>query len=83
MKENHKFKKKYGQNFIKDTSIVEKIVENSMIDECSTIIEIGPGDGILTEVLVRTKAFVIAYEIDTDLKLKLEKKFETKDNYRI
>lgn len=83
MKQNHKFKKKYGQNFIKNNKIVEKIVDSSMISKDSTVIEIGPGEGVLTEVLDRHQAFVIAYEIDTDLKGKLENKFGSNDNIKI
>lgn len=69
------FKKKYGQNFIREDSIVEKIKEVSNIYDHSLIIEIGPGGGALTKKLASTKNQVLAYEIDLDLKDLLEKSF--------
>lgn len=66
----HTFKKKYGQNFLKNQAIVDKIVRSATIMDNSTIIEVGPGAGILTKALasVSPKNRVIAYEIDNSLK---------------
>jgi len=66
--ENFQFKKKYGQNFLKDDSIPNKIVEYSDIPEDSLVIEIGPGAGALTKKLVNKAKWVLAYEIDVSLK---------------
>lgn len=49
--DDFKFKKKYGQNFLKDDRIVEKIVTLSDIEDDSLVIEVGPGKGILTRQL--------------------------------
>ena len=60
-----KAKKKFGQNFLKDQSIISKIIE-AMPHTNHTIAEIGPGLGDLTHHLVKIKS-VIAFEVDTDL----------------
>ena len=62
-----KFKKKYGQNFLKDDRIVEKIVTLSDIEDDSLVIEVGPGKGILTRRLSKAAINVICYEIDMQL----------------
>ena len=49
--ENFKFKKSYGQNFLKDNNIIMNIVKNTNIKDNSLVIEIGPGSGSLTNVL--------------------------------
>ena len=63
-----KFKKKYGQNFLKDNNIVKRIVNCADIDKNSLVIEVGPGGAIMTRELAIRAKNVIAYEIDTDLK---------------
>ena len=74
---NFKFKKKYGQNFIQDKNIINKIVEKSDIDKETLVIEIGPGSGALTKELEKKAKNVLAYEIDTDLKEILENEIST------
>ncbi len=58
-------KKKFGQNFLKDESVLRKIVEAMPKNE-NKIVEIGPGLGDLTKFLVDVKS-VEAFEVDTDL----------------
>lgn len=65
--DDFKFKKKYGQNFLKDDRIVEKIVTLSDIEDDSLVIEVGPGKGILTRQLSKAAKSVICYEIDMQL----------------
>lgn len=65
---NFKFKKKYGQNFIIDENIINKIVENSNVDKNTLVIEIGPGAGSLTKKLAQNAKQVLCYEIDETLK---------------
>ncbi len=57
-------KKGFGQNFIIDPSVVEKIARVSGIDENSNVIEVGPGIGALTEQLALKAKTVTAFEID-------------------
>lgn len=68
---NFKFKKKYGQNFIIDENIINKIVENSNIDKNTLVIEIGPGAGSLTKKLAQNAKQVLCYEIDETLQIVL------------
>ncbi|MDO4940845.1 MAG: 16S rRNA (adenine(1518)-N(6)/adenine(1519)-N(6))-dimethyltransferase RsmA [Erysipelotrichaceae bacterium] len=59
-------KKKYGQNFLIDSNIVDKIAKNACDSNCLTV-EIGPGLGGLTEMLLKYSKAVDAYEIDKDM----------------
>ena len=58
------FKKSFGQNFLTDTNILQKIVDTAEIDKNVNVIEIGPGIGALTEFLAESAAEVMAFEID-------------------
>ena len=68
-------RKKYGQNFLIDKNIVDKILRTSMIGSNDTVIEIGPGLGALTEGLSNRAKRVIAYEIDAGLSAYLTEHF--------
>ena len=61
------FKKSFGQNFLTDTNILQKIVDTAEIDKHVNVIEIGPGIGALTEFLAENAAAVMAFEIDERL----------------
>lgn len=75
-------KKGYGQNFIIEPGIVEKIADFAKCDnEC--VIEIGPGIGALTEQLCKRAKKVIAYEIDTRLLEVLPYSLSKYNNYEI
>lgn len=67
----HQFKKKFGQNFIRDKNLLKKIVESAQIQN-KEVIEIGPGEGALTQFLVLHAKQITAYEIDTNLVEKLQ-----------
>ena len=69
------FKKKYGQNFLKDKNKVKKIVDSANIKDKSLVIEVGPGGGILTTELSLKADNVLCYEIDLELKSILVNKF--------
>ena len=61
------FKKKYGQNFIKDPGIIKKIVSSTNITKDDLVIEVGPGSGVLTKELSKVAKSVLCYEIDNSL----------------
>ncbi|WP_088724047.1 16S rRNA (adenine(1518)-N(6)/adenine(1519)-N(6))-dimethyltransferase RsmA [Streptococcus mutans] len=61
------FKKSFGQNFLTDINILQKIVDTAEIDKTVNVIEIGPGIGALTEFLAENAAEVMAFEIDDRL----------------
>ncbi len=81
--ENFKFKKKYGQNFISDKNLINKIVNSANIDKSTLVIEIGPGKGALTIELLKKCNHLIIYEIDNDLEIFLTEKLKNFDNYDI
>ena len=68
-----KFKKKYGQNFLKDNNIINKINDSINTKPDDLIIEIGPGGGALTKKLLKKGSQLIAFEIDEDAHMYLDK----------
>lgn len=83
--ENHQFKikKRFGQNFLTDGTILNHIVETSGVTKQDAVIEIGPGLGALTELLCDKAGFVMAYEIDHDLIPILNDNLKEYSNYKI
>lgn len=69
-------KKSLGQHFLSNTAIVASIAEAGMVSADDTIVEIGPGKGILTAELLGRGAKVVAVEKDTDLLPFLTEKFK-------
>ena len=61
------FQKKFGQNFLIDTHVLEKIIREAQITEEDCVIEIGPGIGTMTQYLAEYARQVIAIEIDRNL----------------
>src|SRR3979411_2646006 len=68
-------KKKWGQNFLRNRGAVEKIVAALEPQPGETIVEIGPGGGVLTEKLAELPNQVIAIEIDPELAARLRSRF--------
>jgi 16S rRNA (adenine1518-N6/adenine1519-N6)-dimethyltransferase len=77
------FKKSLGQNFLNDENIVDKIVNSSMIDKDTLVIEVGPGAGALSKKTIPLSGYTILYEIDTRLKEILDDVLSGNDNYKI
>ena len=75
-----KFKKKFGQNFIVDENVIDKIIGSAGIDSDTMVIEIGPGAGSLTYKLCSVAKNVLCYEIDTSLKDVLSNNLNGFDN---
>lgn len=69
-----KFKKRFGQNFLKDKNILSKIIKESHFEKDSLVLEIGCGCGYLTEVLVENGYNVLGYEVDKTLTEVLKEK---------
>lgn len=78
-----KFKKKFGQNFLKDSSVVNRIVNVADIQGKSLVIEVGPGGAIMTRELAKVATNVLAYEIDVDLADELNKRIRDFSNIDI
>jgi 16S rRNA (adenine1518-N6/adenine1519-N6)-dimethyltransferase len=66
-------KKYFGQNFLKDNTVLEQIIQ-AMPESTLPVVEIGPGLGDLTQCLLRQRR-VVAYEVDRDLCVYLEEKY--------
>ena len=66
-KYNFKFQKKFGQNFLIDTHVLEKIIESAGITKDDFVLEIGPGIGTMTQYLCENAREVMAVEIDKNL----------------
>ncbi|MEL7355806.1 MAG: 16S rRNA (adenine(1518)-N(6)/adenine(1519)-N(6))-dimethyltransferase RsmA [Cyanobacteria bacterium J06560_6] len=74
-KGNHRARKRFGQHWLKSDEILNKIVGAGSLSETDHVLEIGPGQGALTQRLLATAAKVLAIEIDRDLCLELSDKF--------
>jgi 16S rRNA (adenine1518-N6/adenine1519-N6)-dimethyltransferase len=76
-------RKRFGQNFLIDKNIADKIVDALGLTVGDAIIEIGPGLGVLTEILLGAGVKVLAIEIDRDLAAILEQRLHDKGNLEI
>lgn len=72
----HKARKRFGQNFLTDPLVIQKIVDSIAPASDQVIIEIGPGQAALTVPLAETGAELHLVEIDRDLAAILEKRFQ-------
>ncbi|MEO6131409.1 MAG: 16S rRNA (adenine(1518)-N(6)/adenine(1519)-N(6))-dimethyltransferase RsmA [Saprospiraceae bacterium] len=68
-------KKSFGQHFLTQDPIAEKLASAVIADGCQAIVEVGPGKGILTKYLLRQPLPVYAVELDRDLSPLLEREF--------
>ncbi len=76
-------KKKFGQNFLQDQSVIERIINAFNPQKTDTVYEIGPGHAALTEHLVEYTNNLHLIEIDNDLVPRLQVKFDMKSNVTI
>jgi 16S rRNA (adenine1518-N6/adenine1519-N6)-dimethyltransferase len=79
---SHQFKKRFGQNFLKDENLLKKIVSSANL-KGEKVIEIGPGMGALTKYIIKDASFLYAYEVDTTLKDHLSTLFKNQENINI
>jgi len=78
-----RFQKKFGQNFLIDTHVLDKIIRAANITKDDMVIEIGPGIGTMTQYLAEAAGKVIAVEIDKNLIPILEETLGDYDNVRV
>ncbi len=76
-------KKSLGQNFLHDTTVIDDIIAHAQIAPTDNIVEIGPGEGALTQALAQRAQQVFAIEIDARLIPVLQKKCATYENVTI
>lgn len=80
---NIKADKSLGQNFLISDEVVDGIVESANIEKEDIVIEIGPGLGVLTNLLLQKSNNVIAVELDPRMVSILKDRFKEKDNFTI
>tara|TARA_B100000902_G_scaffold395334_1_gene453696 strand:+ start:779 stop:1618 length:840 start_codon:yes stop_codon:yes gene_type:complete len=72
---SHRPRKRFGQHFLKDSAVIQKILESVRPASEDTLIEIGPGRGALTDKLLQRFSKLSAVEIDRDLVSKLRENY--------
>lgn len=77
------FQKKFGQNFLIDTHVLDKIISAAHITKEDFVLEIGPGIGTMTQYLAEAAGKVVAVEIDKALIPILEDTLQNYENVRI
>ncbi len=80
----HQFniQKKYGQNFLIDTNVLDKILRAASVSEADCVLEIGPGLGTMTQCLAQRARKVLAVEIDRNLIPILEENLSACENVK-
>ena len=76
-------RQKHGQNFLTDKNIARKIVAAADIKPSDSVLEIGPGKGVLTEIIAQKADEVVAVELDRVLAERLKTRFSSLPNLRI
>ena len=64
---NFTFQKKYGQNFLIDPNVLQRVIDAAGVAEDDCVLEIGPGIGTMTQLLAERAGKVVAVEIDRNL----------------
>lgn len=77
------FQKKFGQNFLVDSSILDRIIESAQITKEDCVLEIGPGIGTMTQRLAEEAGAVVAVEIDKNLLPVLEDTLSAYENVTV
>lgn len=73
----------YSQNFLRDPELVNKLIRNSSLGKKDIVLEIGPGRGIITSRLLKVSKKVVVIELDKNLFLNLNEKFNTANNLEL
>jgi 16S rRNA (adenine1518-N6/adenine1519-N6)-dimethyltransferase len=76
-------KPRLGQNYLIDENIAREIIHHANISNNQHVLEIGPGKGILTDILLEKAKSLTAIEIDSKLCLALTDRFKTKKNFQL
>ncbi len=79
----HLPRKRFGQNFLRDPSVLQNILLAIAPKETEHVVEIGPGEGVLTDLLLPNCQRLDIIEIDRDLVAHLEKHYENKNTLKI
>ena len=80
---SHRARKRFGQNFLVDHMVIDRIIQAINVQPSQQLIEIGPGQGAITSGLLASGANLTAIEIDRDLIDMLSQKFLNADNFTL
>ena len=80
---SHAPRKRFGQNFLRDEGIIEAIARAIAPDKAQHLVEIGPGEGAITQSLIASGCRFDAIELDRDLRTRLLASFSTYDNFTL
>ncbi|MGH8466999.1 MAG: ribosomal RNA small subunit methyltransferase A, partial [Pseudomonas sp.] len=79
----HKARKRFGQNFLHDAGVIDRILRSINAKSADRLLEIGPGQGALTEGLLASGAQLDVVELDKDLVPILNQQFAGRDNFSL
>lgn len=79
----HRARKRFGQNFLHDRGIIERLLRTIAAQPGEHLLEIGPGQGAITEGLLDSGASLEAIEIDRDLAAHLQSRFAARPDFRL
>ncbi len=80
----HVARKRFGQHWLKDESVLEEILEAADIQSDDCVLEVGPGRGVLTERLLASRAALVhAVELDKDLVVGLKQRFNNQPRFTL
>ena len=79
----HRARKRFGQHFLNDPGIIDAIVRAVHPTEDDIIVEIGPGQGAITDALARSAGHLHAVELDRDLVARLHRRYEDNPNVTV
>ena len=79
----HQARKRFGQNFLHDQQVIDRIIREIAPTSCDHLLEIGPGQGALTKQLAKSGARLDCVELDRDLAEHLKHQYRDYDNVHI
>ena len=80
---SHHARKRFGQNFLRDQNVIDRIVATIQPQKNELLVEIGPGQAALTRPLLDSGAELLVIEIDRDLAARLEKQLGRFENFHL
>jgi 16S rRNA (adenine1518-N6/adenine1519-N6)-dimethyltransferase len=81
--QEHKARRRFGQNFLVDNQIIQRILDSIAPQHDQHVVEIGPGLGALTEGLAEASGQLTLVELDRDLFARLEQRFGTEERVKL
>ena len=82
-KSSHRARKRFGQNFLQDASVIQRIADSVVKTEDLSLVEIGPGQGAITKPLLQRYEHLTAVEVDRDLADYLRNQFSDKAGFKL